>query len=434
MYDIRGVYPREINRNVARKVGRALGTFLKGETVVVGRDNRYTSRRIFNSFVQGILDSGTDVISIGIVPNPVNYFFAFEHKIFGAYITASHNPAEYTGFKLIKPNGVSFVSELREVEKIFRSKKFQSGRGCFEERDGLKDYTNFLSKRVGRVDGRVVVETFGGVGVIASEILRFFGMQTKTLHEKLDDKFFGFRPDPSEKNLKSLISTVRSGEFDFGVAFDGDADRSVFIDNRGRELNGSLVSAIFLKEILKKRTGKVVLTADCASELKTVVKKYKGTVVWWRVGHGFIEDKLVRENALFAGEQSSHFYFNEFYPFSDGILAAIYLAKTLKGKRLSSIVDKIKFSPMVKFYIDVGSELIKKKIVKLVRSEHPNAISIMDGIKIELNEREWVLIRESQTLPEVNICIQAKDRKRLKELKQKYTRHVLMKLNYLKSR
>ncbi|MGC8812041.1 MAG: hypothetical protein ACP5O8_00420, partial [Candidatus Aenigmatarchaeota archaeon] len=200
-------------------------------------------------------------------------------------------------------------------------------------------------------------------------------------------------------------------------------DRSIFVDDKGRELNGSMVSAIFIESFLKKKKGKVIATADCSSKLKKIAERLGGELIWWRVGHGFVERKCVEEKAIFAGEQSSHFYFNEFYPFSDGILATLLMAKILNKskKKLSHFVDRIKLNPTEKLYINAENDEKKIKVIERLKLEFQNSLNLMDGIKIELDEEEWVLIRSSQTMPEINLCIEAKNEKRLKELVEKYS-------------
>ena len=146
--------------------------------------------------------------------------------------------------------------------------------------------------------------------------------------------------------------------------------------------------------------------------------------VWGRVGHGFMERRVLYERALFGGEQSSHFYFNQFYPFSDGILAILFLAKVLteNGEKLSKMVDRINLYPVEKIYINVSSDENKARIMRKMKKKFHDAKKMMDGIKIKLNNVEWVLIRASQTLPEINLCIEAKNKTRLKELNEKYSK------------
>jgi len=419
-YDVRGVYPTEINEKIANMIGKALGTFLNRETVSVGVDTRKTSQKILKPFIDGVRSTGCDVIYIGMVPNPVAYYYAFNHRIFGAYITASHNPPEYTGIKFFKPNGVSFTAELPKLKEIYESGRFSEGFGHLDTVEGFEEYKDFVLKHFSGLDGSIAVESFGGAGQLVLPLLESAGLKVTSIRRKIDPKFFGIRPEPTESNLGELKKASKGKNF--GVAFDGDADRSVFCDDKGKVLNGSEAAAVFLSYIAKSKA-RVVLTADSALELEKIVKKKGGKVIWWRVGHGFIEEKLVEEKAIFAAEQSSHFYFNEFYPFSDGILATLYLAKILNGKKLSAFSKLYRIKPIEKFYIDAGDDQTKLKAVEKIRQEM-KGIDIMDGVKQILGKNDWVLIRASQTMPEVNVCLQASNRRRLESLKKKYTDYV----------
>jgi phosphomannomutase/phosphoglucomutase len=425
-YDIRGVYKQDLTEGVLLDLGKALGTLLGGnKNVAVGYDTRISSKRLFDSFTKGLTSTGCNVINLGMVPNPMVYFYAWKNKTFGVMITASHNPKEWNGLKIVRPSGISFINEIKELGKLYKFKKFMSGSGKMTKDNVVEKYRIFLKRKIGLIKKKVVVECFGTVGVKALPILKDIGLDIVSLHDKPDGKFFGFeRPEPKGKNLEMLKKSVKKNEADFGFAFDGDADRAVFVDDKGRELDGSVMSVIFISHILKKRRGKIILTYDCASEIGKIVENLGGRMVWSRVGHGFIERRVVYERALFAGEQSSHFYFNEFYPFSDGILSAMYLAKILteSEERLSKMVDRIKLNPIEKIYINVSTDDNKNKIVKALKKKHPNAESMMDGIKIKLGGEEWVIIRASQTNPEINLIVEAKTKTRLKELIEKYSK------------
>jgi len=426
-YDIRGIYGKDLTEKVMLNLGRALGTFIDGKKICVGYDTRKSSKKLFDSFSEGLSSTGCEVISLGLTANPMLYFYSWKNKIFGALITASHNPKEWNGLKMVRPNGVSFIEEIKKIEDIYISGSFLKNKGEIIKADATKDYENFLKSKIGVTRKKVVLECFGGSNVVGLPILKKTGLDIVSLHDKPNGDFFGFeRPEPKGENLNLLKKTVIKEKADFGVAYDGDGDRSVFIDDKGREPNVSSIIAIFADYILNKKKGSILLTADCASEIEDVVKKSGGKTVWWRVGHGFIEDKSVKEKVLFAGEQSSHLYFNEFYPFSDGLMATAYLSKILSERKikLSELIDKINLHPIEKLYINVETNENKDRIVEDLKKRYPNALDIMDGIKIRLNDIEWVLIRASQTNPEINICIEAKDENRMNDLIKEYTKLV----------
>jgi len=426
-YDIRGVYNKDLTDEIALKIGRALGTFLDGKgTICVGFDTRPSSPTLFENLISGLVSTGCKVISIGMVPNPVAYFFALKHKIFGCYVTASHNPVEWNGFKIFKPNGVSFTKEMKNLESIFNSGKFIIGKGNIKEnKNAIKEYAGFLENKFGKLKGKIVVDFLGGAGVNAVKIFKKIGLKVIPLHDKPDASLYGFhRLEPWGDLLNLTKETVKKEKADFGVAFDADADRSVFVDSSGNFVDPSVLNAIFVNDLLKKRKkGKIIATYDCASELENFVRELKSILLRSRIGHSFIEEKLVEEKAIFGGEQSSHFYFNIFYPFSDGILSTLYLVKILNEtkKGLDELASQFKFYPIAKLYIDAGTDEIKIKTVEKIRKKYPNSIDIVDGFKISLNKTEWVLVRGSQTLPEVNLCIEAKNENRLSDLIKEYS-------------
>jgi phosphomannomutase len=425
-YDIRGIYDKDLTYDVVNRIGKALGTLLKGKQIVcIGHDTRLSSLDIYEALASGLMSTGCNIIFIGMVPNPVAYFYAWKNKMFGCYITASHNPKEWNGLKLIRPDGSSFVEEIHELKAIFDSGKFLKGEGrVVADRSAIEEYKKFLKRKLGGVRGKIAVECFGGAGVKAVEVFRYLGLEVVPLHEKPDGNFYNFsRPEPKGKNLDLLKKTVRKVKADFGLGFDGDADRSVFVDDRGREVNAGVINSIFIKAVLRQKKGKVVATVDSASEIEDIVKKCGGEIVWSPIGHNRIEQAIIKEKAVYAGEQSSHVYLSRFYPFSDGILATLYLLKILKGarKKLSRLVDGIKLLPVERFYVEARNDEVKNRVVENLKKQFPDAIDLVNGFKIKLNDVEWVLVRASQTLPEIVITVEARNKRRLEELARRYS-------------
>ncbi len=424
-YDIRGVYGEDITDEIALDLGKALGTFLKGKgKVCVGFDTRKSSVSIFNNFTEGLTSTGCDVISLGMVPNPFAYFYAWKNKIFGCHITASHNPANWNGFKLIKPNGVSFIEENKVLESILKSKKFIAGkRGKIIEKDISKEYISFIKRKIGSLKGKIVVDFLGGAGIKNLEFFKQVGLEVIPLHTKPDASLYGFHMlEPWGELLNDAKKAVKKEKVDFGVAYDCDADRSIFINSAGDYVDPSIVIGIFIKYLLKK--GNVITTFDSATELEKISNDRGRKLLLSRIGHSFIEQKIVDENALFAGEESSHYFLNEFYPFSDGMLTTLSLCKILKEtkKSFDELIKETKIHPILKIYIDAKTDEKKDEVIEKLRKGYPKSIDIADGFKIKLNGIEWVIIRGSQTLPEINLCIEALNEKSLKELSEKYSK------------
>ncbi len=427
-YDIRGLIGSELNEDTAEKVGKAVGTFIGGNEILVCRDIRYSSEKIQEPFISGLQSTGCNVTFIGEYPSPVLFFNSWKEKKEGAMITASHNPAEYTGFKFVEKTGCSYVDQYRDLEKTYEKGDFRKGNGKRKDIDGYGPYRDYL-KSIIKVDRPIkagIECLYASSAVIMPDLYEEFGIEVSVSHCEAKPDFNNERPEPKGDNLKGVASLVEKNNADFGVGFDGDCDRSVFIDDRGREINGSVAAAIFIRHILPSSSKKnVIMTVDCNSELKQLAESFGGKLFWSEVGHGFIGKNVFNHRAVFGGEMSSHFWF-EHYPFSDGFIAGLKMAELLSrtSKKLSQLVDEVKFAPMLKEYLNCGThekkEKVKDALVSRYQKEHINATLTRDGIKFFLNELEWILIRKSNNLPEVCLVIEARDKKRLDELHNKY--------------
>jgi len=441
-YDIRGVYGKDLDETFAEKLGKALGTMFDGEAEIsVGRDVRTSSLILQDYLIKGLISTGCDVCKIGFVPNPITYFHTFfNRKTAGIYVTASHNPPAYNGFKLIRSDGSSLrTKERNKLKAIFDSEKFIKGTGKYEENNNaLEQYREYLNERI-KIEKqlKLVVECFhGSISPLVPKFFQNFNLKIiKSLHAEPLGDFGGFNPDPTYENVDQLRKDVVEKGAEFGVAFDGDGDRAVFVDNEGNFLSGGSMSILFAKEILNESNlkGKIIASIDCPSEIVAEVEKQGGEIVWSRIGHTFIEEEILKQNGLFAGELSSHFYFGNFYPFSDGILATLLLAKILSSKKnkLHNIMNTIKIYPTRKIYIDCGDHEKKNEVMKELEQElmkKYDNINTLDGLKLSINKVEWVLIRPSNTTPAINLAIEARDNERLQQLQERFTRIIQNKL------
>jgi phosphomannomutase/phosphoglucomutase len=433
-YDIRGVFGKDITTEVCEKIGKAVGSIIEEDEFVAGYDVRTHSPKVFDSFVKGLTSTGVDVISIGMVPNPIAYFTGFKARAPGVFITASHNPPEYNGLKFFRGDGSSWVEELKKLKDVVKAGKFKRGSGKISEIDyAVQDYESYIRKRLRIEDGiKIAAECFNGsAALIVPKIFNNFEIGCTTINGEPKGDFGGHRPEPKGANLGTLKKTVLREKANFGVAFDGDCDRSVFVDDKGREFMAAVPGLMFVQDTLSTEKGKIVATIDCPSETSKFVEKAGGQLLWSRIGHGFIEESLIKNQALFGYEQSSHFYFNKFYPFSDGFLATLKMVEILSGsnKQFSQMADEIKVNPTEKLYIRCKDHQQKESVMQKIRKDFPGGKDYVDGIKIFLNDVEWVLIRSSQTNPEINLCVEAKNDKRLKELVKQYTRIVEAKIS-----
>ena len=407
-YDVRGRYPHEVNEFLAERVGLALSK-LGASAAYVGRDCRFSSPSLSRALARGLASGGADVCDLGEVPNPLCYYMCFRDGVSGVYVTASHNPPEYNGFKFIRGDGTSMLEEYEELKRLLRGELSggSSGGGAVAPKEALEPYLEGLSRAVADAEGvEVVAETFGGVvNRVLPRVAEEFGLKLRLLRPRVRGDFYGFRPEPSPENLQQLSEEVVRRGADLGVAFDGDADRAVIVDGEGRVLDGSRTGYLLLSS-LARRGDVVVLTPDTSSTLAKLAEDMGVRVAWSRIGHAFIEREVRRRGATLGIEQSSHFYHGYLYPFSDGILTMLRVCEIAKSCGISELLRRVRFPPMAKFYVDVGSDDAKRRVVRSVALAIPEAVRLEDGVKV-VSERGWVLIRESQTMPEVNVCIEA---------------------------
>lgn len=427
-YDIRGVYGETLTEDVATVIGAAFSVFVgKNNAVVVGRDVRLSGEQLKNALVSGLI-SNCNVADVGVVPTPVLYF-AVNHlkKDAGVMVTASHNPPKWNGFKLFK-RGVCLssgeIAQIKEIAKTVNPKSLGVKTGKIVKYDGiLQDYMNFALKKV-KVEKRlkVVADTANGVcGLLVSPLFKQLNCDVKVLNEKPDGNFPAHLPEPKEETLAELKREVVNGKADFGVGYDGDGDRAVFVDDKGRVISGDLTLMIFAKHALQKsKGGKIICDLSCSMAVEEFVKKHGGTSIIERIGHTFIMNRMIKEKALVGGETSGHFYFSECGGMDDAVFASLRMAEILSKSEvsLSEIVDSLpKYPAFHERNFECPDHLKFAVIEKLKVKFKDYGLNFLDidGVKL-LYEDGWVLLRPSNTEPLIRVSAEAKTEKKLDEL------------------
>jgi phosphoglucosamine mutase len=427
-YDIRGIFPEQLDKNAATILGKAFAHFLgkRGE-VVVGRDVRLSGDQLKNGLVSGLVSGGCNVTDLGVVSTPM-LSFATSHlqKDAGIMITASHNPPEWNGFKLFSPKGCIYGDKMAEIKRIAQTLGVsgrEKSRGKTTNHDIFRDYAAFVSSKIKvRRKLKVIADTANGVcGLFVPALFRRQGCEILTLNEKPDGKFPAHLPEPKESTLGELKKQVVETKADFGVGYDGDGDRAVFVDEKGRLIPGDLALLIFAKDVLEKQKGaKVVCELSCSLAVEEYVKAHGGIPIVEKVGHTFIMDRMLSENAALGGEKSSHFYFAETNGGDDAIFASLRMAEILSKSRekLSAIFDSLPQYPSIYEEnfpcADDAKFVVIEKLKSKFKSEGRNFLG-MDGIKL-LDADGWVLLRPSNTEPIIRVTAEAKTEKRLREL------------------
>jgi len=414
-YDIRGIYPSEINEELAYRLGRAFVTFLGCKKVIIGKDCRLSTDKLFDALARGITDQGADVIDIGLCSSPMLYFASANHGDAGIMITASHNPKEYNGFKLCRENAVpvSGDSGMKDIENLVLKNKFtEAKKGNLSRKDVLDEYTRHLLKYKGSIHNlKVAVDTANAMaGVTIPKLLEHINCTVIPLFFKLDGTFPNHEANPlKHETLKDLQETVIKEKADLGVAFDGDGDRCGFVDEKGDIISCDLITALIAEYLLEKKSGQKILFDVRSSRIVSeTVSKKGGTPVVWKIGHSLIKEKMKKEKITFAGEISGHYYFKDgYYAESEGIpLLIIMNIICEKKKPLSELILPFKR------YFSSGEINLKVKdkdlVLKKIEEKYEGAeISKLDGISIKYPDW-WFNLRKSNTEPLIRLNLEAK--------------------------
>ncbi len=447
-YDIRGIAhkpaltdanaaPVDLTPETAELIGKAAGTYLRthhgrapetGSNIIVGGDNRLSTPELKAAYIQGLLSTGCNVTDIGLASSPLLYYAVCKLKADGGTsITASHNPKQYNGVKLIGPMAHAICGDqLQEVLHIIEEGAFKTGKGTYEKRDDLFElYITDMQKIVSIPRPlKVVVDAGNGItGKFAPDLLRAFGCEVTELYCELDGNFPNHEANPEdEENLRDLIQTMKTGKYDMGIGFDGDGDRIGIIDEKGRHYAADLHLLLLSKDLLTRQPGaKIVFDVKASQIVPTLIRKHGGEPIMAKTGHSFIEKAMHENGALLAGEVSGHLFFAEnYYGFDDAFLAALKTLSILahSNKPLSehfSDLPKTHATPEIKVPCPDDR---KFQIVDALRdyfTEHYDCITI-DGVRILFDQTTWGIIRCSNTTPNITMRFEALTPEKLTEV------------------
>ncbi len=434
-YDIRGVYPEEINEEVAYEVGRAFVNFTKAKTVVIGRDCRLSSDSLFKALAKGILKEGADVIDLGGCSSSVFYFSVGEYDLHdaGIMITASHNPKEYNGFKLVRGNALPIggVSGMEEIKKLVLAGKWKDApAGNVVESDLTNDY---IEKILSFADVtkikplKVVADAGNGMGGIAlKKLAKELPVELIPLFFEPDGNFPNHEANPTKpENLADLREAVLKHKADFGLALDGDGDRVAVIDEQGEVVRGDYLATIFAKIMLQKYPGaKILYDVRCSNIVPETIKNAGGIAEMTPVGHAPIKKIMADGGAVFGGELSNHFYFRDFYFAESPDLCLLLLLKYLSetSQKMSEAARDLKkyfHTGEINFKVDEKEKIIKKLEEKY--GSQADKIIKIDGLRIDFSDW-WFSVRASNTEPLLRLNLEAKNQKLMKEKREELRR------------
>ncbi len=435
-YDVRGIAlaeEPEITPEFAKKIGhefvRELG--ISNPKLAVGRDDRLTGEKLNTALVEGLVEAGAEVLDIGHATSPYLYFVVCNEKLDGGIaLTASHNPKEYNGFKLIHKGAMPLTSEelqnigsrMNSEEKLEISKT-----GKVEKTEFKKEYFEKL-KSLAPISRKlkVVIDCGNGTaGYFAPDFFRELGFEIVELYCDPDGNFPNHMPNPENtESLKDLQQKVVEEQADLGIAFDGDGDRVGIVDENGEIVPADRVLILLVRDLLPRNPGaEVIFDVKCTHVLASEVERLGGRPLRWKTGHSFIKRKMKEDGALLAGEVSGHMFFAEdYFGVDDGLLAAAKVASILSGsdKKLSehfADIPTTHATPEIKLNINDSKKFeVMEKIVEEFSAKFPNS-DTLDGIRVNFPDGAWGIIRASNTSPYLTLRFEANDEERLSEVK-----------------
>ena len=428
-YDIRGVYPDEVNEELAYRAGRAIALFLKAKNVIVGRDCRTSSLALKKSLIYGLADQGCHVTDIGYCNTPMAYFAS--QKQHALMVTASHNPAKYNGIKITR-KGVEPIGEhngLGRIEKLLDKCHYPLPRtkGTVKPGHLLKDYVKYVRAFVrGRYKPiRALIDCGNAMaGYVVPELLKGLPIKYELLYAELDGTFPNHTPNPAiPENTKDLERAMRKGRYDIGIAYDGDCDRAYFIDEKGNRIRPEIIEILFAKELMKKGES-LVYTVNCSKIVKDAASELGFKAHPSPIGHTEIPRTMKKHKSVVAAEITGHFYFKKFKYADSADIAALLILKLLSksSKKMSELIkpyQRYATSEELNFRVKNKQAVLKR--VELAHKEmHTKRI---DGLSVDAGDY-WFNMRISKTEDYVRLNVEARTQQKLLNAVQTLTKLV----------
>ncbi len=427
-YDVRGIVGQTLHPADAYALGRSYAALAVSEgakRVAVGRDGRTHSPEFESALVEGLTAGGLDVVRIGMGPSPMLYFAVSTLDVDGGVqVTGSHNPADYNGFKMLLNGRSVFGAEIQDLGRRAAEGDWSEGQGRVEETDIVDAYVDALVKDFDGKAYRIGWDAGNGAGgPILDKLVKRLPGEHHTLYTEVDGRFPNHHPDPTvEANLADLKKLVADKGLDFGIAFDGDADRIGAVDAKGRVIWGDQLLIILAADVLKDQPGATIIADVKASQtLFDRIAEMGGKPLMWKTGHSLIKSKMKETQAPLAGEMSGHIFFkHQWYGFDDALYAAVRLIRAVSasGKSLTELKDEMPVSvatPELRFQVDESRKFAVIGEVADRLAEHGANVNSTDGVRVSTPDGWW-LLRASNTQDVLVARAEAKDQAGLDRL------------------
>ncbi len=426
-YDIRGIYPEQLNEEVACAIGRAFVTFLGVDKVIVGRDMRLSGPSIFENVVRGLTEQGADVIDIGMVSTDQYYYACANLGHAGMMVTASHNPKEYNGFKMVKemPQLLSGDRGIQDLRRIVETDAYAptARKGTITHKDLSAEFVDYVLSLVD-VEAlkplKVIADTGNGmVGPMLQRVYRRLPIEFSGMYLEPDGSLPNHGLDPLQpENRAELQARVAAEGADIGFAFDGDGDRFFTIDDRGEFVPGDFLTALMGQYYLEKYPGsKIVYDVRASWAVPDLITAAGGTPLMERVGHAFIKRRMDAEDAVFGGEVTGHYYFKDFYFADSGIVPSLIVMEMLskKGVKLSQLLAELEAKYFISGEINTRiSGNPKAKMKELAQTFSDGKVEWLDGVSVTY--KDWHFnVRPSNTEPLLRLNLEATSKALMEE-------------------
>lgn len=431
-YDVRGVAGEEITETLAYRLAQAYASMLPADEsrpVIVGRDVRLSGPRLLEAVINGLRDAGVNVVDIGMVPTPLAYYAVFQMESAGCLVvTASHNPSNYNGFKMMIGRESLHGKDIRELSRrISKNREMHTHQGRYKKLDIANEYSDFVTADIHLTRPlKVVIDAGNGPsGMIAGPIYRKLGCEVIELYCEPDGNFPNHHPDPTiEANMQDLAATVRAHHADLGIAFDGDGDRIGVVDEKGAMIWGDMLLLLLSRHLLKTHPGATIISEVKSSQVMyDDIEAHGGKPIMWRTGHSPIKAKMKESGAILAGEMSGHMFFaDRFFGFDDAVYAGARVMQVIADQHgaasmLLSGLPKSMATPEIRLDCPDNRKFQLVEEAKLHFSNAGYNIIDVDGMRIKF-EDGWGLLRASNTQPGLVLRFEAVDQTRLKEIRE----------------
>ena len=434
-YDIRGIVGKDLDEKIMQKIGLALGNYVHDD-VVLAYDVRTHSPMLKEAFAHGFLSSGFSVEDCGLLTLGSGMYHAWRANKTFAYITASHLTKEWNGVKFFHGNGIGFLEhENFRVRDIFTGEIKPSGLGKQSEKSNfsiIDEYRKYLLSKVSmkrRLD--VVLDCGNGcAGLLAPMLFQEAGFRVEAIYPELDGNFPNRLPDPIERELGELKSRVRGK--DLGIGYDGDADRTALIDDKGDFMTPEETSYVILSELLKTEKGPVIVNVECTRAVDVIADKFGCSVIRVPVGHTFLMDGVNRNHASYGVESAGHYCIPKFVPFDDAVVVGLYVSEVLAKREqplseLRKDVPKTHFERLNFFCPDDAKFSVLDSLKEVLKKSYDD-VNTMDGVRVDLRNG-WALIRVSNTAPLIRLTVEGDTESDKRELQKAFIEFLEDQLN-----